>query len=84
MYTDERIHAYCRSAGIQNNNDILKPIQLPNSSQVVLNDFVRNQLNDEIINLFTSYWEGMFDSIKLTNRYWRRKFNIGKLDQNIS
>ena len=42
---------------------------------------IHNQLNDEIkynsINLSTSYWNNMFESIKLLNRYWAKIFNIG-------
>ena len=84
MYTDERIHTYCRSTRIQNNFDIRKLVQIPNSSQIVLNDrysYIQNQLSDEIkynsLNLLTSYWDSIFESIKLVNRYWRRIFNIG-------
>lgn len=80
MYTDERIHAYCHNA------DIRKLAQLPNSSQIVLSDnygYIQSQLNDEIknnsINLLASYWENIFESIKLVNRYWNRIFNIGTL-----
>ena len=84
MYIDERIHTYCRSTRIQYNYDIRKLVQIPNSSQIVLNDrysYIQNQLSDEIkynsLNLLTSYWDGIFESIKLVNRYWRRIFNIG-------
>jgi hypothetical protein len=84
MYTDERIHTYCRSTRIQNNNDIRRLVQIPNSSQIVLNDrygYIQNQLSDEIkynsINLLTLYWDSIFESIKLVNGYWRRIFNIG-------
>jgi len=84
MYTDERIHTYCRSTRIQNSYDIRKLVQIPNSSQIVLNDrysYIQNQLSDEIkynsLNLLTSYWDSIFESIKLVNRYWRRIFNIG-------
>jgi hypothetical protein len=84
MYTDERIHTYCRSTRIQNRYDIRKLVQIPNSSQIVLNDrysYIQNQLSDEIkynsLNLLTSYWDSIFESIKLVNRYWRRIFNIG-------
>lgn len=84
MYTDERIHTYCRSTRIQNSYDIRKLVQIPNSSQIVLNDRysnIQNQLSDEIkynsLNLLTSYWDSIFESIKLVNRYWRRIFNIG-------
>ena len=70
MYTDERIHAYCRrNPSIQSNDSIRKLVQIPNSSQIVLNDHpdanMQNQLNEEIkynsINLFTLYWDSMFD-----------------------
>jgi predicted amidophosphoribosyltransferase len=84
MYTDERFHTYCRSTRIQNSYDIRKLVQIPNSSQIVLNDrysYIQNQLSDEIkynsLNLLTSYWDSIFESIKLVNRYWRRIFNIG-------
>jgi hypothetical protein len=89
MYTDERIHTYCRITRIQNNNNIRKLVQIPNSSQIVLNDdlyfnnhtYIQNHLSDEIkynsINLLTSYWDSIFESIKLVNRYWRRIFCIG-------
>jgi hypothetical protein len=84
MYTDERIHTYCRSIRIQNNYDIRKLVQIPNTFQIVLDDpysYIQNQLSDEIkynsLNLLTSYWDGIFESIKLVNRYWRRIFNIG-------
>ena len=64
-------------------------MQIPNSSQIVLNDdlyvnnhtYIQNQLNDEIknnsINLLASYWENIYEFIKLVNRYWRRIFCIG-------
>ena len=80
MFTDARVHVYCRNAGFQNNSDTRKLIQTPNSSQVVLNaydDYMQNQLNEEIISLSTSYWDSMFDSIKFVNKYWRRIFTIG-------
>ena len=84
MNTDERIHAYCRNASIQNNNDIRKLMQIQNSSQIVLNDrysYIQNHLRDEIkynsINISISYWDSIFESIKLVNRYWRKIFNIG-------
>jgi hypothetical protein len=82
MFTDERIHAYCRNKEIQNNS-IRKLVQVSNSSQIVLNggyDYVQNHLNDEIknnlVNLLASYWDNIFESIKLANIYWRRIFNI--------
>jgi|SoiMethySBSTD1v2_1073268.scaffolds.fasta_scaffold541399_2 hypothetical protein len=93
MNTVERIHAYCRNADIQNNtnNDIRKLVQIPNSSQIVLNDgynYIQNQLNDKIkdssIKLSTSYWYSIFESIKLVNRYWIGTFNIGNSRSSIA
>ena len=91
MYTDERIHTYCRSTRIQNNHDIRKLVQLPNSSQIVLNDrydYIQNQLNDGIkhnsINLSTSFLDIIFESIKLLNRYWIRIFSIGNSRSSIA
>src|SRR5919106_1776654 len=56
---EERIHVYCR------NNSIRKLVQIPNSSQIVLNDhpyaYMQNQLDEEIkynsINLFNFFIE---------------------------
>jgi predicted amidophosphoribosyltransferase len=91
MYTDERTHAYCNNCMIQLDNDIRKLVQIPNLSQIVLDDrynYVQNHLNEEIkynsINLFTTYWNSIFDSFKLVNRYWRRIIDIGNSSQNIS
>jgi hypothetical protein len=91
MYTDERIHTYRSSTRIQNNNDIRKLVQIPNSSQIVLNDrysCIQNQLSDEIkynsINLLTSYWDSIFESLRLANRYWRRIFNIDNSSSSIT
>jgi hypothetical protein len=89
MNTDERIHAYCRNPDTVNdiNIDIYledKQMQRPESSQLIMDEdhyHIQNQLNDEIkynsINLSTSYWNNMFESIKLINRYWSKIFNIG-------
>ena len=89
MNTDERIHAYCRNPDIVNdiNIDIYledKQMQRPESSQLIMDEdhyHIQNQLNDEIkynsINISTSYWNNMFESIKLINRYWSKIFNIG-------
>jgi hypothetical protein len=89
MYTDERIHAYCRNARANNNSDIylkdtLKSIeeqkshQLPNP--VNTHYYIQKQFNNKIkessIKLLASYWFNVFESIKLINRYWRRIFNI--------
>jgi uncharacterized Zn finger protein (UPF0148 family) len=102
MYTDERIHIYCRSVSTLNYNnhtyleDTRKPAQIPNSSQIILNNdrYVNNHnsieyyFNDEIkynlINLLISYWDSIFESIKLVNRFWRKIFNIGIHSQNMS
>jgi hypothetical protein len=89
MNTDERIHAYCRNPDTVNdiNIDIYledKQMQRPESSQLIMDEdhyYIQNQLNDEIkynsINISTSYWNNMFESIKLINRYWSKIFNIG-------
>jgi hypothetical protein len=89
MNTDERIHAYCRNPDSVSdiNIDIYledKQMQRPESSQLIMDEdhyHIQNQLNDEIkynsINISTSYWNNMFESIKLINRYWSKIFNIG-------
>jgi hypothetical protein len=80
IFTDERVHAYCHNydADFQNTNNIQELVRIPNSSQIVLNnDYMQNQFDEEIINISTSYWNNIFESIKLTNRYWRRMFIIG-------
>jgi hypothetical protein len=76
--------------------DMQKLMQSPNSSQIVLDDnkyvnthyFIQNQFNDEIkynlINLSTSYWDSIFESIKLVNRYWRKTFSIGNSSSSIA
>ena len=88
MNTDERIHAYCRNPDTVNNDLLLEHKQklMPRS---IMNDdyyvnthyYMQNQLNDEIksssINLSTSYWNNIFESIKFLNRYWSKIFNIG-------
>jgi hypothetical protein len=91
MFTDERIHIHCRNTDIQNDNsNIRKLVQIPNSSQIVLDDryhYVQNHFNEEIkynsINLFTSYWDNIFYSFRLVNRYWKRIFDISNPSQNI-
>jgi len=85
MNTDERIHAYCRN--LDTVNDINIDIYLEDKqmqSQLIMDEdhyHIQNQLNDEIkynsINISTSYWNNMFESIKLINRYWSKIFNIG-------
>jgi hypothetical protein len=92
MYTDERIHAYCRNARVNNNSgiylkDTLKPMEEQKSYQLLIDDnpvnthyYIQKQFNEKIkdssIKLLTSYWFNIFESIKLINRYWSRIFNI--------
>jgi len=92
MNTDERIHVYCRNTDNINNDGaslqgVLKIVEKPKSSHLVMdNNYVntqwciQNQLNDEIkynsINLTTSYWNNLFESIKMVNRYWTKIFSI--------
>jgi len=90
MNTIERIHAYYHSAPTlsDNNNVYLQNLQHLMEEPIVVNDnyinthyYIQNQLNDEIknnsISLFSSYWNNLFESMKLVNRYWMRIFNIG-------
>lgn len=92
MNTDERIHVYCRNTDNINNDGtslqgVLKIVEKSKSSHLVMdNNYVntqwciQNQLNDEIkynsINLSTSYWNNLFESIKMVNRYWTKIFSI--------
>jgi hypothetical protein len=85
MNTDERIHAYCRNFYTDNNDlpveNKQKLIQRPITYDDDYYVDSQNHLNDEIkynsINLSTSYWNNVFESIKLVNRYWTAIFNIG-------
>lgn len=76
MYTDERIHAYCRNASIRNINngiylkDTQKSMEEPKSYPLLIDNtqyYIQNQLNDEIkynsISLSISYWDSIFESI---------------------
>ena len=85
MNTDERVHAYCRNPDIVNNDLLLEKQKL--MPRLIMKDdyyvnihYIQNQLNDEIksssINLSTSYWNNIFESIKLINRFWSKIFNI--------
>ena len=85
MNTDERVHAYCRNHDIVNNDLLLEKQKL--MPRLIMKDdyyvnihYIQNQLNDEIksssINLSTSYWNNIFESIKLINRFWNKIFNI--------
>jgi len=85
MNTDDRIHVYCRNRSIVN-NDLGKQKLMPrpileDDCYVNTHYYIQNQLNDEIksssINLSTSYWNNIFESIKLINKFWSKIFNIG-------
>ena len=81
MNTDERIHTNCRDLDTVNNIVISdnKWTQRPTIDVYYIN--TQDQLNEEIkynsINISTSYWNNIFESIKLINRYWSKIFNIG-------
>jgi hypothetical protein len=84
MNTDERIHVYCRNLNTANNDMPLEHKQKLMKRQITDDDYYvnsQNHLNDEIkyssINLSTSYWNNIFESIKLVNRYWTAILNIG-------
>jgi hypothetical protein len=84
IFTDERIHIYCNDSSIRNSNNIQNFLQMQNSTQIILNvrhNPIQNRITDELknnsINIFTPYWDSIFDSIKLVDRYWRRIFTIG-------
>jgi hypothetical protein len=93
MNTDERFHGYCRNVDTVNSavrlEDKQRLMRKPESSQLIMDDdyyantcyYIQNELNDEIkhnsINLSTSYWDSVFESIKLVNRYWAKIFDIG-------
>lgn len=76
--------------------DMQKLMQNSNSAQIIFGDdeyatthyFIQNQLNDELkynsINLLSSFWNNIFESMKLVNRYWSRIFNIGNSSSSIA
>jgi hypothetical protein len=75
--------------------DTQKLIEEPISSQLVINNnyinthyYMQNQLNDKIknnsINISTSYWNSIFESIRLVNRYWSKIFNISNSSSSIA
>jgi hypothetical protein len=75
--------------------DTKKLIEEPISPQLVINNnyinthyYMQNQLNDKIkynsINISTSYWNSIFESIKLVNRYWSKTFNISNSSSSIA
>ncbi len=74
---------------IQNPSKMLKPsFLIMNNEYASTHYYIQNQLNDEIkhtaINLLTSYWFNIFESIKMINRYWSRLFSIGNKDSSIA
>jgi hypothetical protein len=82
MYTDERIHAYCRNARVNNNNsgiylkDTLKLMEEQKSYQLLIDDnpvnthyYIQKQFNDKIKD----------SSIKLLTSYWFNIFESIKL-----
>ncbi len=90
MNTDERIHVLCRGIDNANNNnnngireDTQKLMQMPiiDDSYSNTHYYIQNQLNEELkynsINFSTSYWNNVFESMKMINRYWAKILNIG-------
>jgi hypothetical protein len=84
MNTDERIHEYCRNLNTAKNDLPLEHKQKIIQKPITDDDYYvnsQNHLNDEIkyrsINLSTSYWNNVFESIRLVSRYWTAIFNIG-------
>jgi hypothetical protein len=90
MTTDERIHSYCQNVNAidhDNNginlNDTQKLMQRPIMDNRYSNTHyhLQNQLNDKLkynsINFSTSYWNNVFESMKMIIRYWAKIFNIG-------
>ena len=84
--------------GDNNNIYLQDPQELmeePTSSLLVTNDnyvnthyYLQNQLNDKMkdnsINLLISYWNSMFETMKLVNTYWSRIFNVGNSSSSIA
>ena len=93
MNTDERLHTFCSNPDTVNNDLLLGDkqslMQTPESSELIMDNdyyvnthyYVQNKLNNEIkhnsINISTSYWNNVFESIKLVNSYWTKISNIG-------
>jgi hypothetical protein len=84
MNTDERIHVYCKNFNTDNNDLPVEHKQKLIQRPIIDDDYdvnSQNDLNDEIkyisINLLTSYWNNIFESIKLANEYWTKIFSIG-------
>ncbi|MGC2308275.1 MAG: hypothetical protein WA461_07720, partial [Nitrososphaeraceae archaeon] len=90
MNTDERIHVYCRKTDTVNNDGTflhgVKEIGRKAKffsfnygyNYVNTQRYIQNQITDEIkcnsINLSTSYWNNVFESIKMVNSYWTKIF----------
>lgn len=84
MNTDERFHMYCRNPDTVNNDVLLDANQKLIQRPYIEDDYdvnTQNQLNEEIkhnsINLSTSYWNNIFESMKLVNKYWTKILDIG-------
>jgi hypothetical protein len=88
MNTDERIHVYCRGIDTTNNNNGIREDTQISMQRPIMDDrysnthyYIQNQFNDEIkynsINFSTSYWNNVFESMKMINRYWAKILNIG-------
>ena len=99
MDTIERIHINCYNTCTpsvkENNNLYWQNSQEKMEEPIVMNNnyintrfHIQNQFNDKIkdnsIELSTSYWNNMFEAIKLVNIYWNRIFSIGNPSQSIS
>ncbi len=79
----------CDSGMYIENNQNLMEKPMSSKSQLILDDdhvvntnhYTQNQLHDETkynsIIILTSYWESIFESIKLVNIYWARLLTIG-------
>ena len=93
MNTIERIHINCyntRTPSVkdQNSQEKMEEPIVMNNNYINTRFHIQNQFNDKIkdnsIELSTSYWNNMFEAIKLVNIYWNRIFSIGNPSQSIS
>ena len=93
MDTIERIHINCyntRTPSVkdQNSQEKMEEPIVMNNNYINTRFHIQNQFNDKIkdnsIELSTSYWNNMFEAIKLVNIYWNRIFSIGNPSQSIS
>lgn len=97
MNTIERVHANCYdTCTLSNNNDNVylqdsqNLMEEPTSSLLAANDnyYIQNQLHDKMkdnsINLSTSYWNNMFETMKMVNTYWSQIFNVGNSSSSIA